>query len=370
MEFKLKTQIHQFSKFASFAEAFKLSNKDLIITNEFLYIPFMKSLNLPCHYIMQEKYGSGEPSDEMMNAILKESKKIEFNRIIAVGGGTIIDISKLFVLKGLTNVTEAFEQKIDLEKEKELIIIPTTCGTGSEVTNISIAEIKSKNTKMGLADDTILADYAVLIPELLKSLPFQFFATSAIDALIHAAESYLSPKANTYTELYSIKAIEMILETFKGIAKHGEDYRLEKLEEMLVASNFAGIAFGNAGVGAVHALSYPLGGAYHVPHGEANFQFFTAIFKVYQSKNASGKIADLNNTLAKILNTSTESVYDEIDALLNKLIEKKPLKSYGMKESEIATFSQNVIDGQQRLLANNYVAISQKEVEEIYESVY
>ncbi len=330
----------------------------------------MEALDLPCHFIFQEKYGSGEPSDEMINKILYASKEIKFKRIIAVGGGTIIDISKLFALKGLTNATEAFAGTLKLEKEKELIIIPTTCGTGSEVTNISIAEIKSKNTKMGIANDAILADHAVLIPELLASLPFPFFATSAIDALIHATESYVSPKSNPYTEHYSVKAIEIILDVFKGIAKNGADYRLTRLKDMLMASNYAGIAFGNSGVGAVHALSYPLGGAYHVPHGEANFQFFTSVFKLYQQKNPKGKLSELNLLLAKALEVPVEDVYESLDTLLNKLIRKKPLKEYGMKESEICSFSKSVIEGQQRLLANNYVEISQDEIELIYDNLY
>lgn len=87
--FKLKTRLSKFDHFADFAREFKLSEHDLVITNEFLYEPFMKSLNLPCHFIMQEKFGLGEPSDKMMNTILKEVKGVGFDRVIAVGGGTV-----------------------------------------------------------------------------------------------------------------------------------------------------------------------------------------------------------------------------------------------------------------------------------------
>ena len=87
--FKLKTRLSKFDHFADFAREFKLSEHDLVITNEFLYDPFMKSLNLPCHFIMQEKFGLGEPSDKMMNTILKEVKGVGFDRVIAVGGGTV-----------------------------------------------------------------------------------------------------------------------------------------------------------------------------------------------------------------------------------------------------------------------------------------
>lgn len=367
---KITTKIHKFDEFKEFAEEFKIGSRDLIITNRFLYEPFMKPLNLEANYIMQEDYGSGEPSDEMMNAILRDGKKTAFERIIAIGGGTVLDIAKLLVLKDLENVVDAFEKKIPLIKEKELIAIPTTCGTGSEVTNITIAEIKSKNTKMGLAVEQLLPDHAVLIPEFLKGLPYKFYIYSSIDALIHAIESYVSPKSNSYTKLFSEKAIETIFDIYLNIIEKGEDYRFERLEDMLVASNYAGVAFGNTGVGAVHALSYPLGGKYHVPHGEANYQFFTEVFKVYNSKNPNGSIREINKIFARLLNVSDENIYEKVETVLGKLISKNPLRSYGMKEAEIDEFANSVITGQQRLLANNYVSLSLEDIKGIYSRLY
>ncbi|MDL2283326.1 4-hydroxybutyrate dehydrogenase [Odoribacter sp. OttesenSCG-928-G04] len=368
--FKLKTKLSKFDRFADFATEFNLSEKDLVLTHQFLYDPYMKGLQLPCRFVMQEKYGAGEPSDEMMNQILNDVKDVKFERVIAIGGGSVIDIAKLFALKGLTNVTEAFERKIPIIKEKQLVIVPTTCGTGSEVTNISIAEIKSKHTKMGLADDAILADDAVLIPELLKGLPFKFYVYSSIDALIHATESYVSPKSNPYTRLFCKEAIQVIMDIFSKIAEKGEDYRMERLDDMLIASNYAGIAFGNTGVGAVHALSYPLGGNYHVPHGEANYQFFTTVFKCYNKKNPNGIIREVNALFAEILHTDVANVYDALDNLLGKLIKKNPLNTYGMKPEEVEGFTENVLVSQQRLLANNYVELSKEEIKNIYAELY
>ena len=375
--FTVKTNICTYDTFAKFAEAFALSKDDLVITQSFIYEPFIKALNLPCTFVMQDKYGMGEPSDEMMNNILHDVKGTTFKRVIGIGGGTVIDISKIFVLKDVKNATDAFEKKIPIVKEKELVIVPTTCGTGSEVTNISIAEIKSKRTKMGLADNAILADHAALIPELLKGLPFKPYAFSAIDALIHAMESYLSPKANAYTKLFSTKAIEMIIKVFNGIAEIGENYRFEHFEEMLTASNFAGIAFGNAGVGAVHALSYPLGGNYHVPHGEANYQFLTEVFKTYYKKDPNGSISDLNKILVEnmhidkyVADTNPRLIYQKLDELLGKLTPKNHLHHYGMKPEEIDSFTESVIATQQRLLANNYVFLDKEEIRNIYKALY
>ena len=368
--FTLKTRLSRFDAFADFAQEFQLSGRDLVLTHAFLHEPFMKGLGLPCHFVMQEHYGAGEPTDEMMNRILKDVKGLEFDRVIAVGGGTVIDIAKLFVLAGLEDVVQAFERTIPIVKAKKLVIIPTTCGTGSEVTNLSIAEITAKGTKMGLADDAILADDAVIIPELLRGLPFKFYVYSAIDAFIHAVESFVSPKSNPYTRLYCKAAIELILEVFGRIVEEGPEYRFERLEDMLMASNFAGIAFGNTGVGAVHALSYPLGGTYHVAHGEANYQFFTAVFKRYQAKQPEGCIAGLNALLAGILHTDTDSVYDRLDLLFGKLLSKNRLNTYGMKGEEIESFADTVMQKQGRLLANNYVALSRDEIRDIYQSLF
>ena len=368
--FKLKTRLSRCDSFEAFAKEFQLSERDLVITHEFLYTPFMKELNLGCNFIMQERYGKGEPTDLMMNSILQDVKGLSFDRVVAIGGGTVIDIAKLFVLEGLTDVVNAFERTIPLVKAKQLILVPTTCGTGSEVTNISIAEITSKQTKMGLADDSILADEAVIIPELLKGLPFNFYVYSAIDAFIHAVESFVAPRSNAYTKIYCKAAVELILDVFTKITEKGQEYRYERLEDMLVASNFAGIAFGNTGVGAVHALSYPLGGTYHVPHGEANYQFFTAVFKRYQEKNPEGGIKELNVLLAGLLKTTEGNVYEALDQLFGKLLNKNKLNTYGMKTAEIETFADTVMEKQGRLLANNYVELSRDEIRDIYQSLF
>ena len=163
--------------------------------------------------------------------------------------------------------------------------------------------------------------------------------SSAIDAFIHAIESYVSPRANLYTEMFSMKAMEMIIEGFRAIIANGEEYRFNLLEEFLVASNLAGVAFGNAGTGIVHAMSYPLSGAYHVTHGEANYQFLTTAFAFYQEQNPDGMIKGLNEFLGKLMDCAADDVYTELEKLLDKIIARKPLHEYGMTEEEIVAFA-------------------------------
>ncbi len=368
-ELLIRPTIHRIPTAKEFAEEFKIGEGDLIITNEYIYQPFFAPLNLKCDVIFQEKYGSGEPSDDMAEAIYKDIKGNP-KRIIAIGGGTILDISKLFALKEVSPILDLYDGKITPVKEKELVLVPTTCGTGSEVTNIAILALNSRGTKKGLAVDEMYADSAVLVPELLQTLPFSVFATSSIDALVHAVESSLSPKGNETTRLFGYKAIEMILKGYKEIEANGPEARIPLLEQFLVASNYAGIAFGNAGCAAVHALSYPLGATYHVPHGESNYAMFTGVMNNYMELKQDGQIAALNQFIADILGCSVDKVYEELEKLLNLLIQKKPLHEYGMKEEEIEAFTDSVLENQQRLLKNNFVALDRDRILKIYRELY
>lgn len=368
-ELVLKPEISKYGTAEAFAKDFHLGKGDLIITNQYIYDPYFGKLNLTCDVLFQENYGIGEPSDDMVEAMLAELYG-EHKRIIAIGGGTVIDISKLFALKTISPVTDLYDGKIKPVKERELVIVPTTCGTGSEVTNISILALNSRGTKKGLAAEELYADDAVLIPELLEGLPFRVFATSSIDALIHAVESSLSPKANDTTKMFGYQAIKMILSGYMKIAEQGADAKIPCLEQFLMASTYAGIAFGNAGCAAVHALSYPLGATYHVAHGESNYAMFTGVMKCYMSVKQDGEIDALNRYMAEILGCSSADVYEELEKLLNHLIEKKALRDYGMKEDEIESFADSVLENQQRLLANNFVPLSREQIVQIYRDLY
>lgn len=368
-ELVVRPEIYKYESAREFAEQFSIGKKDLILTNEYIYQPYFGSLNLACDVIYQEKYGRGEPDDDMAEAMYRDVKR-EPERIIAIGGGTVLDIAKLFALKHVLPLSDLYDGKLPVVKSKELILVPTTCGTGSEVTNIAVLALKRRGTKKGLAVDAMYGDKAVLIPELLSGLPFGVFATSSIDALIHAVESSLSPKGNETTRIFGYKAMEMILDGYKKIAKDGEDARLPLLGQFLTASNYAGIAFGNAGCGAVHAMSYPLGAVYHVAHGESNYAMFTGVMKNYMEIKPEGEIIKLNRFIADILGCSTETVYEELEKLLNVMVQKKPLHAYGMKEEEIEQFADSVVENQQRLLANNFAEFDRERMVKIYRELY
>lgn len=368
-DFKIVPQIYEYSSANDFCNNFNFSSNDLIFISKSTEKYFSGKFN-NAHVIYRNNYGSGEPTDLMVEKIYEDIKSVNYKRVIAIGGGTIIDVAKLLALKEYHPVTDLFEKKIKAIKDKELIIIPTTCGTGSEVTNISILELTSRSTKMGLADDSLYADYAILIPELLSDLPYNFFATSSIDALIHATESFLSPKATSLSRLFSIRAIQMILRGYMVIAEKGPQERFKIMKDFLLASLYAGLAFANAGTGYVHAMSYSFGATYHVPHGEANAVLFSTIFKEYNNINPSGLIHDLNRIIAQKIHCKENKVYEKLDILLNKIIKIKSLKEYGVTIDDLTRFTENTVTKQERLTSNGYIQFSKEQIHKIYESVY
>ncbi|MBQ8802910.1 MAG: 4-hydroxybutyrate dehydrogenase [Tyzzerella sp.] len=368
--FQEKPQVQQYATAAEFVKEFSIGKGDFILASKSIYEGYFAGLCEGAEVRFKTDYGKSEPTDVMLNALLEDFRKLDCNRIIAIGGGAVIDMAKILVLDTDACAADIYQRKTELIRKRELIAVPTTCGAGSEVSNVSIVELTELGTKLGLADDKIYADYAVLIPELLEKLPYHFFATSAIDAFIHAIESYVSPKANRYTRMFSKEAMAMILGGFKKVIEGGEEVRKSLLGDFLVASNLAGIAFGNAGTGAVHAMSYPLSGTYHVAHGEANYQFLVAVFQKYTELKPDGGLVELNEFLADVLGCEVGVVYDELANVLGKIITKKPLREYGMKPEEARVFAESCDAGQQRLLNQSYVKFDVEIMEEIYRSLY
>lgn len=364
--FRQKTAIARFDTAADFAKEVGICKDDFILASKKTFNKYFAPLNLEAHVEYKAKYGAGEPTDEMMDALIADFNASGCKRIIAIGGGAVIDMAKVLVIKDAKSAEDIFLRKVPVEKAYPLIAVPTTCGAGSEVSSVSITALTKRNSKLGLSDEAIFPDQAALIPELLTEMPYEVFATSAIDALIHAVESFVSPRANRYTELFSEEATRMIIEGFRRVLKEGEAARMELLEDFLVASDMAGVAFANAGTGAVHAMSYPLSGKYHVTHGEANYQFFTAVFREYHRQNPDGKIKRVDRMLASALGCEESEAYDKLEELLDNIISRKKLSEYGMIQADVSAFAKDVEELQQRLLNQSYVKFDAATMEKIY----
>jgi 4-hydroxybutyrate dehydrogenase len=368
-QFSVTPKITMLNTCEEFIKEYNIGENDLVFTIEITWTTYFKNINAGT-VIFIEKYGQGEPTDEMIETIYRDIKK-PYNRVIAIGGGTVLDCAKLFALKQTSPVTDLFDKKIPAIKDKTLLLVPTTCGTGSEMTNISILEFKQRHTKFGLAVDELYGDEAIIVPELLYKLPFGVFAASSIDALVHSVESYLSPKATPISKMFSVEAMKMILNGYKTISSAGRDMLKGLLPDFCLASTMAGIAFGNAGCAAVHAMSYPLGAQFHIPHGESNYAMFTGVFKKYMEINPNGAIKELNEIIADILECNPKDVYEEIEKLLNSaILQKKSLHEYGMTKEMIEEFADSVIENQRRLLGNNYVFLDRAALIDIYTKLF
>ncbi len=372
-QLSIKPTIHKFENARDFAQEFKLGKGDLVITNQYIWEPYFGDLNLDCDVIFQEKYGKGEPSDAMVDAIVSDIHTTP-KRVIGIGGGTVLDISKVCALKQTSPLEDLVDCKIPAQKGADLILVPTTCGTGSEVTNVAVFSLTKRNTKKGLANDACYATDAVLIPELLKSLPDYVFATSSIDALTHSIESALSPIATELTKMFSYKACGLILQSYMRVVKEGSSAKSQVVSDLVSASLYAGIAFGNAGCGCVHAMAYPLGGTFHVAHGETNAALLTSVLRYYAKHDENSaentELSKLFGFMANILECQKTDVLNKLDEVLNTILPKHKLHEYGMTEDMIQSWASSVVKEQQRLLKNSYMHMDESAIAEVYASTF
>lgn len=211
-----------------------------------------------------------EPWAETADAAGEIAKEKSCDLIIGVGGGSSMDLAKAAAVLA-TNEGKARDYQ-GLNKIPRLglpkIMVPTTAGTGSEVTFTAVLSNKEPRGKAGINSPYLFPELALLDPLLTLSAPPEITASTGMDALTHAIEAYTSLQATAITDVLTLKAIELIAQNLLLAVVTGEN--VEVREKMLLGSLLAGMALANAGVGAVHALAYPLGGLYRIPHGVAN----------------------------------------------------------------------------------------------------
>lgn len=370
--FSIKTEIEEYDTFEEYAKEAQLGADDLVLCGEHTYDDYVAPLSLPVQTLFREKYGKGEPTDEMVDAILDDLRTKSYNRIIAIGGGTVIDIAKAVAVAGPTDkVDDLYDKAAQLKAYHELVIIPTTCGTGSEVTSISVINRIKKGIKMGLASSAMLPAKAVMITNLLDSLPYKVFATSSIDAMVHSVESYLSPNACTISRIFSKEALITIIKSWKkSVEAGGCEAWKAYAADFLKASNWAGLGFGYGGCAAVHATAYPLGSVYHIPHGQSNQLMFRAVMEKYKELQPVGRINELESIIAQALKTDDTGTFSALYELMDEVFKAQPLRELGVKEDDLPEFAHNVIETQQRLLKNNYVPLTESQLLEVYKSAY
>jgi len=211
-----------------------------------------------------------EPEPDEADAAGRTARKEGCDLVVGVGGGSAMDLAKAAAVLAVNDGKARDYLGVGLVPKPGLptIMVPTTAGTGSEVTWTAVFTDRRAKTKGGINSPYLYPDLALLDPELTLTLPPEVTATTGLDALCHAIESFTSVKANPMSDMVALEAIGLIAEYLPQAVADGRN--LEARENMLLASLLAGLGLANAGVTAVHALSYPLGAVYGVPHGLAN----------------------------------------------------------------------------------------------------
>lgn len=265
----IKTKIHSGENSLKVLDNFK-NNNIWIICDKFLVENGNLELLLGYIHSSNKVYIFDDVvPDPPLNVISKGvalSKKITPTIIIAYGGGSAIDTAKAIIY---------FARQQNFIKEVKFIAIPTTSGTGSEVTVATVVTDIETKTKHIIFDECMLPDEAILDPSLTLSVPPVVTANTGIDVLTHAIEAYVALNSNVYSDALVEKAVELVMESLINCYKEGENIITRR--KMQEASNLAGIAFNIAGLGINHSIAHQIGGRFHIPHGLANALLLSTI---------------------------------------------------------------------------------------------
>jgi alcohol dehydrogenase class IV len=310
-----------------------------------------------------------EPPFENLEQIAREIQDQGYDAFVGIGGGSALDVTKALAIM-MTNKGDVREL-VGIEKVKNkgipFILIPTTAGTGSEVTYNAIFTDIRDNVKKGIVSPYLLPDVAIVDAELTVTVPPHVTAATGMDALVHAVESYTAQRASELTDGIALHAIQLISRSLRAAVYNGKN--IAAREDMAMGSLMAGISLGNAGVGAVHALAYPLGGKFKVPHGVANSLLLPYVMKY----NAIANLEKFSR-VAKALGENIEglSLRDAADVAVRAMAKlsrdvgiPSTLSEVGVTENDIPALAEEAskID---RLLNNNPRWLTVKEIGAIY----
>lgn len=283
-----------------------------------------------------------DPPIETVVAGIKSAGDKPISIVLSIGGGSAIDASKAMYY---------FAKKQGAFSEAILIAIPTTSGTGSEVTSFSVITDAERGTKYPLVAKEILPDVAILDADLVLSLPGNITADTGMDVLTHAIEAYVSTKATDFSDALAEKAIKLVFEYLPKAYKNGQD--VEAREKMHAASTLAGMAFNTASLGINHSLAHAAGAKFHVPHGRLNsilmphvIQYNAGIEFNNRNRQATDKtVASRYQDIAKLLGCSASSpvsgvrqLVEAIKKLQRKLEMPTSLREYGVKADAFAQY--------------------------------
>lgn len=310
-----------------------------------------------------------DPPEAVILKIVEQAKEIGVDGIIGFGGGSPMDVAKLVAFLSISkqSINDIYGVGMAKGGRLPLIQVPTTAGTGSEVTPIAIVTTGASEKK-GVVSPVLLPDAALLDAELTTGLPPHVTAATGIDAMVHAIEAYTSKnKKNIISDNLAKEALALLSANIKEAVHNGSN--IDARENMLLGAMLAGQSFANSPVAAVHALAYPIGGHFHVPHGLSNSLVLTHVMK-YNLSSATKEYAQL----AQIMFPEIESASDiEMAKQLIKAIEKlivdlkleNRLSQVGITENDLDLLASDAMK-QERLLGNNPKEMTKEAAYKIY----
>ncbi|MCM2603254.1 iron-containing alcohol dehydrogenase [Rossellomorea marisflavi] len=315
-----------------------------------------------------------EPPLSVGEQLVAFTREGGFDLVIGMGGGSALDLAKMTAV--LSQQEGRVEDYLNLSGTKEIqvkglpkILIPTTAGTSSEVTNIAVLSLDS--TKDVVTHDNLLADVAIIDPKLTLTVPPKVTAATGIDALTHAVEAYVSINASPSTDALALHAIKLIGGSIRTAVRDGSD-RQARID-MSYGSYIAGLAFFNAGVAGVHALAYPLGGQFHISHGESNAVLLPYVMG-YIRKSCEGRMADVleaiegrSNDLSK--EEASRKCVEELVRIVRGVGIPQRLSQFDIPESALEELTKDGVK-QKRLLARSPMVLEEADIHRIYQAAY
>lgn len=315
-----------------------------------------------------------EPPLGLTEEVASRVKDGPWDVLVGLGGGSSMDVTKVAALLA-TNDRPAREfVGINQVPEPGLptVMLPTTAGTGSEVTRIGVFGIEDEGgVKKGIVSPYMLASLAMIDPSFTCSMPPRVTALTGMDALVHAIESYVSRGSNAFTEELSISAISLVSRHLRKAVAHGENE--ESRYYMSLASLQAGLAFANAGLGAVHGLSLTLGGQYHLPHGLVNSLMLPYVMEANVMSELE-KYADIAEALGErtehlsLREAAARSIQAVLD-LARDICLPTTLREVDVPEDAPATMAKSAVN-ETRLLSKNPRQLNIEEIEAIYRNAW
>lgn len=312
-----------------------------------------------------------EPSYTAVQTIVDRFKASGADMIIACGGGSVLDAAKLasVLVTEEYGVKELLEDPGRAKKCVPTLLIPTTAGTGAEVTPNAIVAVPEKELKVGIVNENMIADYVILDARMIKNLPRQIAAATGVDALAHAIECYTSKKANPFSDTFAMEALDLILNNI--IPACDDPEAMEAKNKMQIAAFYAGIAITASGTTAVHALSYPLGGKYHIAHGVSNAILLAPVMRfnapVCQERLAMAYDRCCHDT-ENICHTTKEKaewMIEQLERIVCHLEIPTSLKEFGVPREDLEGLVEAGMQVQ-RLLVNNMRPVTAEDARNLY----